>query len=141
MIIQRMLRSFYSDEPTESSDGSRSPFRLRLNAMDDLLEDAPPIRIDFDSELDVSCLFHFCYQFKVLVTIGTFNPWSANPTIWSDTLKQFVDNLPTSCLSVFDHFLGFALKGLRPCQTSIQELFRKLLTALIHYYFHKTVPS
>ena len=61
MIIQRMLRSFYSDETTESSDGSRSPFRLRLNAMDDLLEDAPPIRIDFDSELDVSYLFYFCY--------------------------------------------------------------------------------
>ena len=62
MIIQRMLRSFYSDEPTDSSDGSRSPFRLRLNAMDDLLEDAPPIRIDFDTELDVSCVFYFCYS-------------------------------------------------------------------------------
>ena len=27
------------------------------------------------------------------------------------TLKQFVGKLPTNCLSVFDHFLGFALKG------------------------------
>ena len=25
---------------------------------------------------------------------------------------QFVGNLPTNCLSVFDHFVGLALKGL-----------------------------
>ena len=40
------------------------------------------------------------------------NPLRANPTKWSNTLKQFVDNLPTNCLSVFDHFVGLALKGL-----------------------------
>ena len=39
------------------------------------------------------------------------NPLSANPTKWSNTLKQFVGNLP-NCLSVFDHFMGLALKGL-----------------------------
>ena len=33
-------------------------------------------------------------------------------TEWSNTLKQFVCNLPTNCLSVFDHFWGLALKGL-----------------------------
>ena len=27
-------------------------------------------------------------------------------------LKQFVDKLPTNSLSVFDHFVGLALKGL-----------------------------
>ena len=27
-------------------------------------------------------------------------------------LKQFVGKLPTNCLSVFDHFVGLALKGL-----------------------------
>ena len=37
---------------------------------------------------------------------------SANPTKWSNTLKQFVGNLPTNSLSVFDHFVKFALKGL-----------------------------
>ena len=42
----------------------------------------------------------------------TVNPLSANPTKWSNTLKQFVGNLPTNCLSVFDHFVGLALKGL-----------------------------
>ena len=42
-----------------------------------------------------------------------FNPLSANPTKWSNTLKQFVDNLPTNCLSVFDHFVKLTLKRLR----------------------------
>ena len=41
------------------------------------------------------------------------NPLSANFTKWSNTLKQFVGKLPTSCLSVFDYFVGLALKGLR----------------------------
>ena len=47
------------------------------------------------------------------VRIAQFNPLSANPTKWSNTLKQFVDNFPTNCLSVFDHFMKLALKGLR----------------------------
>ena len=38
---------------------------------------------------------------------------SANPTKWSNTLKQSVGNFPTNCLSVFDHFVKLALKGLR----------------------------
>ena len=42
-----------------------------------------------------------------------FNPLSASPTKWSNTLKQFVGNLPKNCLSVFDHFINLALKGLR----------------------------
>ena len=41
-----------------------------------------------------------------------FNPLSANPTKWSNTLKQFVGKLPSNCLSVFDHFVGMVLKGL-----------------------------
>ena len=40
------------------------------------------------------------------------NPLSANPTKWSNTLKKFIGQLPTNCLSVFDHFVGLALKGL-----------------------------
>ena len=42
-----------------------------------------------------------------------FNPLSANPVKWSNTLKQFVGNLPTNCLSMFDHFMNLALKGLK----------------------------
>ena len=41
-----------------------------------------------------------------------FNPFSANFTKWPNTLKQFVGNLPTNCLSVFDHFVGLMLKEL-----------------------------
>ena len=37
------------------------------------------------------------------------NPLSANFTKWLNTLKQFVD---TNCLSVFDHFVKLAIKGL-----------------------------
>ena len=43
------------------------------------------------------------------------NPLSANPTKWSNTLKQFVGELPANCLSALDHFVGLALKGLRFC--------------------------
>ena len=43
--------------------------------------------------------------------ISLLNPLSANPTKWSNTLKQFVGNSPTNCLSVFDHFVKLALKG------------------------------
>ena len=46
------------------------------------------------------------------VNMHLFNPLSANPTKWSNTLKQFVSKLPTNCLSVFDHFVGLLLKGL-----------------------------
>ena len=39
-------------------------------------------------------------------------PLSANPTKWSDTrIIRWL--LPMNCLSVFDHFVGLALKGLR----------------------------
>ena len=41
------------------------------------------------------------------------NPLSANVTRWSNTLKQFVGNLPANCLSVFGHFVGLALKEIR----------------------------
>ena len=41
------------------------------------------------------------------------NPLSASITKWSNTLKQFVANLPTNCLSVFDHFVILALEGLK----------------------------
>ena len=57
---------------------------------------------------------------------GALNPLSANPTKLSNTLKQFVGKLPTNCLSVFDHFVGLALKGLKPFEVSnkiIEDIF------------------
>ena len=40
------------------------------------------------------------------------NPLSANPIKWSNTqtIRQL---LPTNCLSLFDHFVGLVLKGLK----------------------------
>ena len=55
-------------------------------------------------------MFLFSLYFVVLLKV--INPLSANHTKWSNTLKQFVGNLPTICFSVFDHFVGLALKGL-----------------------------
>ena len=46
-------------------------------------------------------------------------PWlclnllSAKLTKWPNILKQFVGNLATNCLSVFGHFVGLAIKGLK----------------------------
>ena len=42
----------------------------------------------------------------------SFKAFSTDFKKWSNTLKQFVGNLPMNCLSVFDHFVGLALKGL-----------------------------
>ena len=51
-------------------------------------------------------------DFQELIFNLWFDALSANPTKWSDTLKQFVGKLPTNCLSVFDHFVRLVLKGL-----------------------------
>ena len=54
-----------------------------------------------------------------------FNSLSANPTKWSNTLKQFFGNFPTDCLSVLDHFVGLMLNRSSPYETSLMELFHK----------------
>ena len=38
--------------------------------------------------------------------ISLLNTLNVKPTKWSNTLKQFIGNLPTYCLSVFGHFVG-----------------------------------
>ena len=48
----------------------------------------------------------------IIIIILPFSPLSANFTKWSNALNQFVGNLPTNCLSVFNHLVGLALKGL-----------------------------
>ena len=47
-----------------------------------------------------------------MINVLIVNPLCANPRKSSNTLKQFVGNLPTNCLSVFDHFVILAIKGL-----------------------------
>ena len=65
------------------------------------------------------------------------NSLSANPKKWSNTLKQFVGNLPTNCLSVFDHFVGLALKELSTPDWDLDFIFTnsffllKVITYLI----------
>ena len=61
----------------------------------------------------------------ILNSKDVFNRLSANPTKWSNTLKQFVRKLPTNCFSVFDHFVGLTLKGLRPWNISMIELLHE----------------
>ena len=58
-------------------------------------------------------LLSFLHHSLLFTLCSLFNPLSANFTKWSNTLKQFVGNLPTNYLSVFDHFVGLAFKGLR----------------------------
>ena len=60
-------------------------------------------------ELRIGLIFQYT---QVQLRSWRINPISANPTKWSKTLKQFVGNLPTNCLSVFDRFVKLALKGL-----------------------------
>ena len=44
--------------------------------------------------------------------MNSLNPFSANPTKWSNTLKQLAGSLPMNCLSAFDHFMKLVLKRL-----------------------------
>ena len=74
------------------------------------------------------------------------SPLSASFTKWSNTLKQFVGNLPTNRLGVFDHFVGLALKRLgRSLFESFIKFFkhwkqawRWLLLLLCSYYYEGT---
>ena len=64
----------------------------------------------------------------ITLSVGFKNiiiPLSANPEKWSNTLKQIVGNLPTICLSVFDHFINLALKGLKMPKLSEVSLVPK----------------
>ena len=69
--------------------------------------------MNFDDFVDVRKIGTFLFSEVAVQKFRVLNPLSANPTKWSNILKQFVGKLPTNCLSVFDHFLKLALKGLR----------------------------
>ena len=69
------------------------------------------------------------------------NPLSANITKWSNTLKQFVGKLPTNCLSVFDHFVGLAIKRLRYGAGHKAELYNSAKYLLeVHENFVSLLP-
>ena len=75
------------------------------------------------------CSWYF-YNFQILNCVSfalILNPLMANITKWSNTLKQFVGKLATNCLSVFDHFVGLALKGLNNV-TSMLKLWHMTIS-------------
>ena len=55
------------------------------------------------------------------------SPLSTNPTKWSNILKQIVGNLP-NWLSVFDHFVGLALKGLILHITKSTNIYKRKIS-------------
>ena len=59
------------------------------------------------------------------------NPLTVKFIKWSNTLKQVVGKLPTICLSVFDHFSGLALKGLR----IMYRIYIKLYMSYVNFVF------
>ena len=63
-----------------------------------------------NGQVNTGKLWQLCKLWHTLCML--VNPLSANITKWSNTPKQFVGNLPTNCLSVFEHFVGLALTGL-----------------------------
>ena len=60
----------------------------------------------------ILCYSKHCCSRNTCLVLESIKPLSAKITKWSNTLKQFVGKLPTNCLSVFDHFVGLALKVL-----------------------------
>ena len=63
-------------------------------------------------KIDTGAMSEICLKISVLSSVSDVNPLNANPTKWSNTLKQSVGKLPTNCLSVFDHFIWiWRLKG------------------------------
>ena len=54
---------------------------------------------------------------KIIFSLISLNPFSANSAKRSNKPQKFVSNLPTRHLSVFDHFVGLALEGLKHFQT------------------------
>ena len=73
------------------------------------------------SNLNLGC--ELSMRFLLKLNLG--NPLSANFKKWLNTLKQFVGNLATNCLSVFGHFVGLALRGLI-LVTPILNSYRKI---------------
>ena len=62
----------------------------------------------------LSCINKIIFHIESLIgnVVENVNPLSAKLTKWPNTLKQFVGNLATNCLSVFGHFMRLVLKGL-----------------------------
>ena len=62
----------------------------------------------------LSCINKIISHSESLIgnVVENVNLLSTKLTKWPNTLKQFVGNLPTNCLSLFGHFMRLALKRL-----------------------------
>ena len=80
-------------------------------------------------------IYIWWYIFLLMTAAVIINPLSANPTKWSNTLKQFVGFLPTNCLSLFDHFVGLAHKGLTCTTDKTLRINRSPLLILLSCIF------
>ena len=76
--------------------------------------------------------FQKCVKIQNCLKVGQwnpFNPLSANPTNWPNTLKQFN-------LSVFGHFVNLALKGLK----LVKNVFYFVLKAIFVFKIFQFLP-
>ena len=85
------------------------------------------------------------YQIYYSYNMKNYNSLNPNPTKWSNTLKQFVCKLPTDCLSVFEDFVGLALKGIKGYYRHLLKMIlspdvKDLLTVWPKVYFHNPYP-
>ena len=116
---QLLLRNVYLQKTNNRNNinKKKKQFNLFFFIINNLLDyylDISSILLNFCSTaIKRSLLSSFINIFLANFSIIIFKPLSANPTQWSNTLKQFVGKLPTNCLSVFDHFVRLALKGLK----------------------------
>ena len=69
--------------------------------------------------------YYLCFILYYFRRLFVINPLITNPIKWPNTLKQFVGNLPTNCLSLFGHFVNFTLKGLT-LRSVRSKRFRKI---------------
>ena len=79
----------------------------------------------FDLNTVQNDLFSFFRKLRLIYHMTDVNPLSTNLSKLSNTLKQFVEKLPTNCLSMFDYFVGLALKGLMQMKLILTNLYLK----------------
>ena len=62
----------------------------------------------FNSNISANGCLRFSDELQWKNLFQVIKTLSANPTEWSNTLKQSVGNLLTNCLSMFDPFVGWS---------------------------------
>ena len=68
----------------------------------------------FISNTSLKTFENLCFQglYELNINLEWVSPLCANPTKMVNHTQEIPRLLPTNCSSVFDHFVGLALKGL-----------------------------